>query len=301
MNKLLLVCLVVGVWWCRRPGAPDEMRVGVLGKGFVALSGGELTELDDAGEVLVRKQLSVKVDEARVMSDRSGALVGWRRGSNVFAARLDDEGRPRGDEPFATDVASLCEGTASNRYRWGFAWLDRAGRITKAENSLRAAELPEAASWCGIASANMNIAMLWRQHDGVWMTFCRTSDCDRVHVHALSEPSDEVLGFGCTGESCLFAVRAGSGASLRYVTEDLRYATWELDTRSPVSIAAIGVRAFAIGYLARDGRGVVERVLRDGSRSTVWEGGTVPPVVTWNDGQLLIARAPGDFTVMWAR
>jgi hypothetical protein len=33
----------------------------------------------------------------------------------------------------------------------------------------------------------------------------------------------------------------------------------------------------------------------------MWQGGTVPPVVTWNDGQLLIARAPGDFTVMWAR
>jgi hypothetical protein len=315
MSKRMIagLVLVVGIWWLRR-GDNDahvaaRVQAAVLPDGFAVLvDGKQVRELDRDGTT--QHQMLLRLDaEVRLVGSRAGSAVGWRDGKRVKLAVLDSDGNA--DEPtaFGKKATQLCDGAASNEHRFGVGWLESDGRVWFVHGPNGGAagiELMETAStanvtWCGIASAEQNVTLIWREGAKTYMNFCGTKQCSSLVAKVPVDSKDTLLGYGCVRDACLFATRDRAGATrLHRVTEKGRAIVKPLDNAAAdtsISIVGAGTRAFAIAYIATNGLATVERVAVDGTFTDVWHFGNErqAPALAWAADKLLVAFASEKF------
>ena len=319
MRKRWIVglALVGGIWWLR--GDDEETRrtharaqTAVLSSGFAVLSGGQLVELDREG--VKQHEMKLRVDkDVRIVGTRVGTAIGWQDGKKVKLATLDSDGKPDEVSTWGKRVKQMCQGAATNEYRFGVGWLEADGRVwfvhgpmTRAVSASNVAldVEPAAATWCAIASAEQNVALVWREGSRLLMNFCGKKECSSLVVKVPLDSSDTLLGFGCVRDSCLFATRDKQGTTkLHRVTERGRSIAKTLEhatSDTAVAVVGAGERAFAVSYVAKDGQGTVQRVTVDGAISNVWhfEGAQHAPSLAWAKDRLLVAKQSGDVHVV---
>ncbi len=254
----------------------------MLADGFAALvcprdghDSRRVVEYERDGERREEAPLRLDRGDVRLVGTRVGAAVGWQDGKRFKLAILDHDGNPDDTSTWGKNVRQLCDGAASNEYRFGVGWLESDGRVwfvhgpvgdrTLAFDAVMAADAAATApSWCGIASAEQNVALLWRDGARLLMNFCTAKKCTTLVVKVPIESKDTLLGYGCVRDACLFATRDKAGTTkLTRVTErgksivkTLEHATAE----TPVAIVGAGQGAFAVSYLAKDGLATIHRV-----------------------------------------
>ena len=315
--------LVAGIWWWRGGEAPSVERTqpaqtAVLADGFAILIGPRdihdsrhVYEFDRGGTR--QNEMPLRLDrKVRFVGTRAGSAVGWHDGKKLVLGILDSDGNPGDLSTWGRNVRELCDGAATNEHRFGIGWLEADGRVWMvhgpmnrlAGEPIEAFELaPAKASWCGIAAAEQNIALLWREGGRLLMNFCTRKGCTSLVVKVPIDTKDTLLGYGCVRDSCLFATRDRQGTTkLHRVTEKGRAIVKTLEhatTETAVSIVGAGTRAFAIAYVAKDGRATIQRVTVDGSFSNVshFEAKQAPSLA-WAADTLLVALPSGKASVL---
>lgn len=308
--SLLLAVLV----WPRHPGGTQQadrrLQVAVLRDGFVmthvADVGRRVVELERDGNK--RRDMTLRhAGDRRVVGTRGGTAIAWQDGKRVHLARIDDE---RGVSTWGKSVRQLCDGVASNDARFGVGWLEADDTVWVVHGPLAAntaAEVEEPivsgtelarSDWCGVASGEQNIALLWRSADQLLFTMCTKKRCSSLPARFALDRRLPLLGFGCLRDACLIASRDDVGTiRLAYLgeTSRLKWSQPLAAATSAVSIIGVGDRAFAVGY-ATDRGGEVFRFDRDGQSTSVWRdaASTGPPSLAWSSGRLLIAHYHGD-------
>lgn len=305
-KRWIAVVGLVGIWWWQRGGDepvhPHRPQAAVLGDGFALLAGKQVVELDRAGNK--QHEMTLKLDrEVRFVGSRAGSTVGYLDGKKFKLAVLDSDGNTDSTSTWGKNVKELCYGRATNEYRFGVGFLEADGKIwfvhgpmdRMAADTIQAFEVPAVKpQWCAIASAEQNIALLWREGSRILMNFCTKKQCSSLVVKVPIRVEDRMLAFGCVQDSCLFATRDKHGTTtLHRVTEKGRAITRALEHArpdSPVSIVGAGTRAFAIAYVATDNNVAVQRVAVDGTFTNVWHfSGEPAPSLAWANGKLLVA------------
>src|SRR5204863_6528273 len=110
-------------------------------------------------------------------------------------------------------VRQICDGVASNATRFAVGWLEADDTVWFVHGPLAAAAegadgpLPEAGpirvgpltrnDWCGVASAEDKIALMWRDADRLSLTMCSQKACSNLPVSFKLERRVPVLGVGC--------------------------------------------------------------------------------------------------------
>lgn len=321
---VVLACVVVAAVAWPRHGAdgsgPGGLQVGVLRDGFVFThlgdDGRRVVELDVAGHA--RRTLMVpQRDDRRVVGTSVGTAIGWQDGQKIRVARVED-GADLGS--WGKAARQLCDGVASNDKRFAVGWLESdesvwivhgpvaethvadAGEPTAGRALAGEAAVPSNAlartDWCGVASAEDNVALLWRSADRLRFTMCSSKRCSTLSAAFAFDRRLPLLGFGCLRNACLVASRDAAGnARIAFLTQTSRTKwTRPLTTASSsVSIVGVGDHAFALGHATSDGTEVV-RVDREGAITPLWRGpiSTTAPALAWSSGRLLIARPSGD-------
>ncbi len=314
MRKVMLLGLVIGSWWMWRSddeAVAPRVQAGVLRDGFTVLVDRQVHELDR--DARPEHQMSLQLaDEVRFVGTSRGSTVGWKDGKKLKLAALDDDGNPDEPSTWGNKVTQLCEGAASNEHRFGIGWLEADNRVWIVHGPMRASELAidaleldtDAAkvTWCGVASAGPDLALLWRDGNKLKLNFCTPKACS-AYVTKVPVPGEEqLLGFGCVRDACLFASRDRSQTVLRRVFETGRSIKLALsaaadDTR--VEIVGTGPRRFALGYLDRERRAVVELRGIDGSVEQSWSfDEREVPALRWDGARLLVAFSSGKFTAL---
>jgi hypothetical protein len=312
----VLAVFTVLVWPRHRIDGPvvhGGLQVGVLEDGFVLThttdAGRRVLELDARGQA--RRELTLRhTDDRRVVGTSSGTAIAWQDDKKVRLVRVDDA---RDIGTWGKAVRHLCDGVASNDERFAVGWLEADDTVWIVHGPVAANELTDAGGvmassaelartdWCGIASAEHNVAMLWREADRLRFTMCTKKRCSGLPASFKLDRRIPILGFGCLRNACLIAVRDEAGnARLAFVTET-NQSKWNktLDTASStVSIVGVGDRAFAVGYATGTGSEVV-RFDRDGVATSLWRdpASTSVPALAWSSGLLLIAHRRGETPV----
>lgn len=288
---------------------PDEphrgLQVAVLKDGFAITylgdAGRQLVEVDAQGQP--RRELALPRSGAlRLVGTQVGSAVGWVDDKKLKLARADDLTVA---ETWGKSVRQLCDGVASNPLRFGIAWLEADETVWVVHGPLTAAAGEEAAEpialsaparndWCGVASAEHNIALMWRSGDRLSMTMCSKKSCSSLPASFTLDRRTRVLGAGCLRNMCLLATSAEEdhGDTRFSLLTTVGRTKWSrtLPISGPLSIVGVGDRAFAIGFGTTDG-GVVLKLDRDGKVTPVWRDSyTSEPVLAWSSGRLLIAR-----------
>jgi len=273
--------------------------------------------------------------EIRVVGSRAGSLVGWREGRRIHLARAGDDRNPSrwgssvrqlcdgfasNDVRFAIgwleadDTVWIVHGPlaangvasspgAGDADAAGIAGIgdapdDDAPDNTEPVQLLQVAAREAAKSeWCGIASAERNVAMLWRADDVLHLDMCGKKRCSPLTGRFRIAAGERILGFGCLRTACLVATRAGDDPPrFSFLTETgKRKWTLQLAIASPrAAILGIGDRAFAVGYLGEHGA-EIQRIDRDGKATPLWRdpAATTVPALAWSSGKLMIARYHG--------
>ena len=312
----MALAVVGGIWWLRgdeekRAHPHPRVQIGVLADGFTMLAKKHVIELDREGAK--QHEMPLRVDgDVRIVGTRAGTALGWQDGKKLKLATLDTDGKPDEVTTWGKKVVRLCDGAASNEVRFGVGWLESDGRVWFVHGPLAriagevttSFELPVKADWCGIASAEQNVALLWREGSRLVLNFCGRKECSGLVTKVPIDTKDTLLGYGCVRDSCLFATRDKQGTTkLHRVTEKGRAIVKTLEHAmpdSPVAVVGAGTRAFAIAYVATDGRATIQRFTVDGSFSNVWHFDAVKqaPSLAWADGNLLVALQSGDVYVL---
>lgn len=316
MRKRTAAALVTiaGIWWWRRDAAPPphphRTQAAVLADGFAVLADRRMIELDRKGRVQHETTLRLDRRDVRFVGTRAGSAVGWQDGKQVKLAILDADGNPDDVSSWGKRVQKLCDGAATNEHRFGVGWLEADGRVWFVHGPLdrmtvaSLVEPPAAkASWCGIASAEQNVALLWREGSRLLMNFCTRKQCTSLVVKVPIDTRDALLGYGCVRDSCLFATRDKHGTTkLHRVTERGRAIVKTLEHATPdtaVSIVGAGTRGFALAYRSNDGRTTIQRVGVDGALANVGHlEASDPPSLAWAGGRLLVALPSGETRVL---
>jgi hypothetical protein len=152
-------------------------------------------------------------------------------------------------------------------------------------------------NWCGLASAEGNIALFWRDRDRLFTNMCTKKKCAGLPGATVFPREDVLLGFGCLRNGCLLAARDKRGkARLAYIAESgaTKWTRPLATDRLEVSIVGAGNRAFAVGYVGEAGAEVL-RVEPKGATSKVWQGAAANgvPALAWSSGQLLVGQHTG--------
>lgn len=295
------------------PAANGVVQASVLSDGFAVThserGGHRIVELD--ANAVEQDAFSTQVaDDVRAVGTRVGTAIAWQEGRKLRLVRGKDD---RDLGTWGSSVRQLCEGFASNDLRFAVGWLESDdnvwivhGPLAKAAAEPAAASLavtadaPAAAAprnaWCGIASAENNVAMLWRGGDRLNILMCGKKRCDGLPGVVTLDLRVAILGFGCLRNACLIASRDTDGTLLSYVTTSGR-TKWTrpiAPSSAKVSILGYGDRAFAVGYVD-DGGARVLRFDTAGASSPLWQdaASTEPPALAWSSGRLLIARHRG--------
>jgi len=306
---LWVVLAVAVVYWRRGDDGPApnaRVQVGVLPRGFVALSGGRIVELDRDGNKQHDMPLRLDAD-VRLIGTSFGTVVGWQAGKQVRLGLLDNDGNIEEESAWGKKVVRLCDGAATNERRYGIGWLESDGRMWFVHGNMAAADGPvfevaAKATWCGIASADEDIALMWRDGKKLLLNFCGAKQC-RGYASRVPLPAGaNLIGFGCARDACTFATRDGKGVRLHRVNDNGRATGVALDDATPstvVSVVGAGARAFAVAYVS-DAGATIRRMTFDGKLTGVWhfDGETQAPTLSWADGRLLVATQRGAYHVL---
>jgi hypothetical protein len=231
--------------------------------------------------------------DVRVVGTTAGAAAAWQDGKRIKLASVGT-GKELGS--WGKAVQHLCDGVASNDARFAVGWLEADQTVwivhgPTSRQALAAAVAPKT-DWCGVASAEDNVAMLWRENDRLLLTMCNEKGCSSLVAGFGLERKLPVIGFGCVEDSCLVAARDAAGAARLALVTTRAKTQWTKPlerAKSAISIVGVGNRSFAAAYATRDGAEVV-RVARDGTMTSVWRGAVATaPVVSWSSGRLLVA------------
>jgi hypothetical protein len=317
MRKRWLLVLVLLVWWIRRdrdltPSHPHAPQAAVLSDGFGVLADKRIREFDRAGNVTHEMPLRLDRGNVRFVGTRAGPAVGWQDGKKLALAILDGDGSPSEASTWGKNVKQLCDGQATNEHRFGVGYLEGDGKVwfvhgpvdrLAADATAVLAPPITKASWCGIASAEQNIVLLFREGARLLMNFCTRRQCESLVVKVPIDTKDTLLGYGCVQDSCLFATRDKHGTTkLHRVTNKGRAITKQLEHArpdSPVAVVGAGTRAFAIAYIATDNNAAIQRVAVDGTLTNVWHTtGEVAPTLAWAADKLFVAMPSRDAWVL---
>ncbi|HET7505056.1 MAG TPA: hypothetical protein VFK02_28755 [Kofleriaceae bacterium] len=326
---LAIGCAVVVGGFLARPGGsrhgPDravaDLQAAVSRDGFIvrhaAGAGHRVVEVDPQGRE--RRGFPVeRAGELRAVGTRAGTAIAWQDGRKLRLVRVEDH---RDMGTWGKSVRQLCDGVASNDARFAVGWLESddvvwivhgplAAQAGAAESeATEAVEAAEAiatgvpagelarSEWCGVASAEHNVALLWRAGDRLSIVMCTAKRCGSLPGTFKLDHRLPILGFGCLRDACLIAARDAEGnAGLVYVTAAGRR-KWNqrLPAASTVSIVGYGDRAFAVGYTTEAGAEVL-RFDPSGASSPLWRDPytTSVPALAWSSGRLLVAHRHAD-------
>lgn len=311
MGRLLLCVVAIWVVWPRHHdgAAPPALQVAVHKDGFLVTHAGDggrrVIELDTQGTA--RRTLALADGgDRRVVGTSIGTASAWLENKKLRIARVED-GLDMGT--WGKSVRRLCDGVASNDARFGVAWLEAddalwvvfgpvspAGADDASALELAPPDEPLARTdWCGVASAERNVALFGRSGDRLRFFMC-SKRCSSLGGSFKLDHRLPILGFGCLRDVCLVAARDAGGVArvaLLTLTSKSKW-TKPLDAVSTVSIIGVGDRSFAVGYATKDGSEVV-RLGRDGAVSPIWRdaASTTAPSLVWSSGRLLIAHHRG--------
>jgi hypothetical protein len=323
----LVVALGAALWPRQASRAPSVAIEGGL-QGAVLLDGfafaqpapgGDgyrVVDVDPAGHAR-RERTLPPTGELRVVGTRIGAAAAWQDGTRLRLARVEDD---RDMGTWGRSVRQMCDGVASNATRFAVGWLEGDDTVWFVHGPLAAAAegadeadamLAEPVSigagpftrndWCGVASAEDKIALLWRDADRLSLTMCSHKACSNLPVSFKLEQRIPVLGVGCLRTACLLATPDDAGTTRITLVTTTGRSKWThtLEGASgPVSIVGVGDRAFAVGY-ATQGGARVDRFDRNGRVGPVWRdpASPRPPALAWSSGRLLVAHYHGERAV----
>jgi hypothetical protein len=311
----VLALVLGGLVWSRPPGdrspAPGgrALQVAVLKNGFALTYTGDggrrVVELDAQGQR--RREVALEMlDELRLVGTGAGSVVGWHHAAKIFLATVD---QPTDVDTWGKSVRQLCDGVATNSMRFGVAWLEADDTVWVVHGPLATNASTDGAGepiriatgmarndWCGVASAERNIALMWRSGDRMSITMCSKKACSNLPASFTLDRRLPVLGAGCVRNACLLATRDEAGrarVSLLATTGRIRW-NQPLAASGAVSIVGIGDRGFAVGFAGPDGA-VVLKLDRDGKATPLWRDPAAgAPALAWSAGRLAIARFRGD-------
>ncbi len=305
-RPLATLGVAAGLWWLWPDGAspppPARLQAAVLADGFAAIDGGGRIAVLDA-EARRGRQIAVARPPAgaRVIGLAGHVGLVWRDGKRVAVAAVGDGGELEGITRFGKRVATMCEGVATNDQRFGVAWFEADGSIwfvhgpTSPRGAAAALEPrqvgPAKADFCGIASAEDQIALLFTEGSRATLALCG----QRCAARRIELPrKSAVLGFGCARGGCAIATRGeGGAAQATWITPQGKSA-WtrplpHAGPGTPVTLAGTGAQV-AIAY-ATANEPVVVAASPGGSIATVWQGaGDAVPSIVSSGGRLLVAR-----------
>jgi len=308
------------------PAAVGGLRAAVLRDGFAVHRAGSnrhrLLELDRGGAS--RRAYTIeRPGELRAVGTQGGLAVAWQDGHKVELRLAGDD---KQSSTWGNSVRQLCEGAASSDARFAVGWLeaddsvwivhgpvgaaprrsdddDTDDAVPAGEDGATVAALAAPASaahneWCGVASAEQNVAMLWRSGDRLSILMCTKKRCGALPGTFKLPREVSLIGLGCVRDACLLATRAPSGAAhVSYVTSSGRRKwTQPLAASSPtVSIIGYGDRALAVGYAGPDGAEVL-RFDAAGASTPLWRDPAShgAPALAWSSGRMLVAHYHGD-------
>jgi len=310
------LALAVIAWPRGADRAPrGGLQLAVVQDGFLSThptdGGRRVIELDpqgrERGAAIVRH-----ADDQRIVGTTAGATVAWQADRKVHLARVVDD---RDEGTWGKSVRQLCDGIASNDARFAVGWLESDDSVWIVHGPVTASAAADAGAfdvaspsaelvrsdWCGVASADQNVALLWRAADKLKFAMCTKRRCSGLIASFKLDRRLPILGFGCLGNACLIATRDDAGnprIALLTETSKMKW-TRPLDaTGATVSVLGIGDRAFAVGYATKAGAEIV-RIDRTGAATPLWRdaAATGAPAVMWSSGRLLIAHHHGDALV----
>ena len=285
------------------------LHTAVLRDGFAAMEDAgdrHVVEVDTNGTLRSRRAIPVS-GEARVMGTRQGVAVGWLDNNKVKLALVTGDGKLGEPSVWGRDARMLCEGAASNDQRFGIGWIEKDGRVWFVHGPTAAAmevvSLPQqgvGAEWCSLASAGDHIALLFREGSKIYINMCSKKECSGLVAPLPLDPRHQLLAIGCSKESCMLAFRdqqANTWIGQMGVTGKKWWSKQltEAASSTEISIAAIGKKSMAVGFVAKEGatvlrvdnkKGVMERLWADPSSTEV-------PSVAWAKDQLFVAIPEG--------
>jgi hypothetical protein len=324
---------LAAVSWPRHSGkrAPVErpaelggsLQSAVLRDGFAfthAGAGHRVVELDAQGTV--RRERTLQAPGAlRVVGTRAGAAAAWEDGKRVRLTRVEDDADLG---TWGRSVRQLCDGVASNASRFAVGWLEADDSVWIVHGPLAAGAEADGVSdgsdgddgstrplatgvpltrndWCGVASAEHNVALMWRSGDRLKITMCTKKACSNLPASFKLEQRLPILGVGCLRNACLLATPDEAGHPRLTLVTTTGRSRWNhpLEAASgPISIVGVGDRAFAVGYAAPGGPDVI-KIDRDGKAARVWRdpASSGTPALAWSSGRLLIAHHHGERAV----
>lgn len=294
--------------------APPGLQLAVLRDGFAVTHPGDggrrVIELDRDGRA--RGATVVRHgDDQRVVGTAIGAAVGWQEARSLRFVRISDD---RDLGTWGKSVRQLCDGVASNDARFAVGWLESDdavwivhGPLTTGEGDAGADAAGDAFEavaapgrvrndWCGVASADQNVALFWRNADKLHFGMCTKRRCSGLFATYKLDHRLPILGFGCLGNACLVAWRDDAGQARIALLSEMGRSRWNklLDaTGDRVSVIGVG-DTLVVGYASAAGA-VVERFDRKGNATALWRdaAATGAPSLAWSSGRLLIARYHG--------
>ncbi|MDC0717486.1 hypothetical protein [Nannocystis bainbridge] len=293
----------------QRSAAPStaSIQLAVLAEGFGLLHGdaGARRFVEFAPDGTQRRELSLDLDaDARLVGTRLGAALGWKDGKKVRLAAFDDRGRLTDPSTWGKSVQRLCDGAATGDGRFAVGWIEQDGKVWFVHGPMAQAiafEAPHAADieplradWCGIASAEHNIALMWKGKH-TYINFCGPRECSSLVARIQIDARERVLSFGCLRDSCLVGTRDDRGISRVHLVTPLGKIAWSR-TLAPgdggaLTIVGAGDRAFLVAAADGDGSQVL-RFETTGKSTPVWQRrGASVPSLAWSRGRLALAHA----------
>jgi hypothetical protein len=285
------------------------LQVAVLKDGFALTytgdAGRRVVELDAQGQR--RREVALEMlDELRLVGTPAGSVVGWHHAAKFFLATVDNISDV---DTWGKSVRQLCDGVATNAMRFGVGWLEADDTVWIVHGPLATGASTDSAGeririatgmarndWCGVASAERNIALMWRSGDRMSITMCSKKACSNLPASFTLDRRLPVLGVGCVRNACLLATRDEAGRarlSLLATTGRIRW-NQPLAASGAVSIVGVGDRGFAVGFAGPEGAAVI-KLDRDGKATPLWRDPAAgAPALAWSAGRLAIARFRGD-------
>jgi hypothetical protein len=315
------LAVVLALAWPRSdpPGPaarPSGLQLAVQRDGFLVSyptdGGRRVIDVDrdgrERGTMITRRG-----EDQRIVGTSTGPAVAWEEARKLRFVRIADD---RDLGTWGKTVRQLCDGVGSNDQRFAVGWLEgddtvwivhgptatEGGAATDGEAGALELVAPGELvrnDWCGVASAEKNVALFWRSADKLHFGMCTKRRCSGLFATYKLDHRLPILGFGCLSNACLVAWRDDGNHARIALLSEMGRSRWNkvLDTAGDqVSIVGVGVGdgALAVGYLGPAGA-AVDRFDRNGTVTALWRdaAATGAPTLSWSSGRLLIARYQG--------
>lgn len=291
------------------PASTGVLHTAVLRDGFAVMeSDGDRHVVEVDGEGKLRNRRAVPVgNEARVFGTPQGVAVGWHAGKQIKLALVTGDGKLGEPSVWGRNATMMCDGVASNDQRFGVGWLESDGRVwvvsgpmTSTVTAVSAPEQLARSEWCGITSAGDHIALLWREGSKTFINLCSKKECSGLVAPLPLDPRHELLAFGCTRESCLLAFRdqqSNTHVGQMGVTGKKWWSKplTEAAQSTEVTIAPVGKKSMAVGFVAKEGATVLRIANKNGAMERLWAdpSSTEVPSVAWSKDRLFVAIPEG--------